>query len=228
MSMRMATNNRRHFIVRLTVLTLTAVLLTGCGSIRPGLVSSSSKSRLCPNPSKIYIAPFNTDTGSWLVGNETEGNFYARKGSGLDEFKKDYQIKFLHILEERLQKVAPVEIRWLDDLPNEGWLVQGDFVKVYQGSRFLRTALGMGAGETTLQTRVYVYDLSQSKTQYILSFDTGIPDDKHGGGSGSGQSPAGLSSGGEPATTMTAFGSGLTLDATRTARVIRDMLMTYK
>src|SRR5579859_4086581 len=186
----------------------TSLFLTGCGSIHTGPLPSSS-AKLTPNPPHIYIAPFDTTTGKWLVG---------REGDKLVDFKRDFQENFIHQLEVRLNKLAPSEPRWVNDLPDHGWLVGGEFVTVYQGSRALRAIVGTGAGETTLQTNVYVYDLDQSKTQYILAFRTGVPDAQQDTGSGSGSAPAGISALGEPFSTAIAVGSGLKLDTTRTCR----------
>jgi hypothetical protein len=195
----------------------TAFLLTGCGSIETAPLPSSTV-KLTPNPPHIYIAPFDTSTGKWLVG---------REGVELINFKEDFQTNFQHQLETRLTKLAPTEQRWVNDLPDHGWLVAGEFVTVYQGSRALRTAIGAGTGETTLQTNVYVYDLDVSKTQYVLAFRTGVPDPKNDTGAGSGSAPAGLSALGDPVSTAMGLGSGLKLDTTRTCREITAILAQY-
>jgi len=192
-------------------------LLTGCGSIHTAPLPSSTV-KLTPNPPHIYVAPFDTTTAKWLVG---------RDGIELVNFKQDFQTNFAHQLETRLQKLAPTEQRWVDDLPDHGWLVAGEFITVYQGSRALRTGIGGGAGETTLQATVYVYDLSISKTQYLLSFRTGVPDAKADTGAGSGSAPSGLSALGEPIATGMGLGSGLKLDTTRTCREIAAILAQY-
>jgi len=196
---------------------VTSLVLTGCGSIHTGPLPSSTV-KLTSNPPHIYIAPFDTTTAKWLVG---------REGTDLVDFKKKFQGNFVHQLEERLNKLAPAEPRWVDDLPDHGWLVGGEFVTVYQGSRALRATLGGGMGQTTLQTNVYVYDLDRSKTQYVLAFRTGVPDREHDTGSGSGSAPAGLSALGEPFSTAVAIGSGLKLDTTRTCREIAAILSQY-
>lgn len=193
-------------------------VLTGCeGSIHTAPLPSSN-TRLTANPPVIYVAPFDTTTGKWLVG---------RDGMKLVDFKADFQTNFMKQLEVRLNKLAPVQQRWVDDLPDHGWLVTGQFITVYQGSRALRTVVGAGAGETTLQTYVYVYDLSVSKTQYVLAFRTGVPDSKMDTGAGSGSAPAGLSALGEPISTGMGLGSGLKLDTTRTCREIEAILAQY-
>jgi len=194
------------------------LFLTGCeGSIHTAPLPSST-AKLTPNPPVILIAPFDLTTGKWLVG---------RDGMELVNFKESFQTNFTMQLKTRLSKLAPSEMRWVDDLPEHGWLVTGDFITVYQGSRALRTAIGGGAGETTLQTNVYVYDLSISKTQYVLAFKTGVPDPKMDTGAGSGSAPAGLSALGEPISTGMGLGSGLKLDTTRTCREIAAYLTPY-
>jgi hypothetical protein len=197
----------------------TSLFLSGCGSsgsIHTAPLPSASV-KLTPNPPHIYIAPFDTGTGKWLVG---------REGTDLYNFKAEFQTNFVHQLEERLNKLAPSEPRWINDLPDHGWLVGGQFVTVYQGSRALRTIVGLGLGETTLQTNVYVYDLDVSKTEYVLAFRTGVPDATEDTGAGSGSTPAGLSFP-EPVTTAAALGSGLKLDTTRTCREIAAVLQQY-
>jgi hypothetical protein len=195
-----------------------AVSLAGCSSINTAPMPSASV-RLTPNPVHIYVAPFNTEVGKWEV---------AREGIPLADFKQDFQTQFTHILVDRLMKLAPTEQRWVDDLPDHGWMVAGEFVTVDQGSRFLRTAVGAGLGHTTMQTQVYVYDLSISKTQYVLSFRTGVPNPNDGNGAGSGNGLSGLTSAGEPVSTAFGLGSGLKEDTTRTANAIADVLAQYK
>jgi hypothetical protein len=199
------------------------VLLTGCDSVAEGSIHTaplpSSTAKLTPNPPHIYIAPFDTTTGKWLVG---------REDIDLVNFKQDFQSYFETALKNRLMKLAPTDERWIDDLPDHGWLVAGEFETVFQGSRALRTLVGYGMGETTLQTKVYVYDLEVSKTQYVLAFRTGVPDPVKDTGAGSGSAPSGFGSLGEPITTGMGLGSGLKLDSTRTAREIADVLAKYK
>ncbi len=141
------------------------------------------------------------------------------EGFELVNFKESFQTNFQHQLETRLIKLAPTEQRWVDNLPDHGWLVSGEFVTVFQGSRALRATIGTGMGETTLQTTVYVYDLDISKTQYVLSFRTGVPETTNDTGAGSGSAPAGLAAM-DPVSVGMGLGSGLKLDTTRTCREI--------
>ncbi len=198
----------------------TLFFLTGCtGSIHTAPLPSAT-SKLTPNPPHIYVAPFDTTTGKWIVGHDVDN-------IDLVNFKQAFQTNFQNQLEIRLMKLAPTEPRWVDDLPDHGWLVTGQFITVFQGSRALRTLVGAGEGETTFQTDVYVYDLSVSKTQYVLAFRTGVPDPNRNTGAGSGSAPAGITALGEPISTLSGLGSGLGLDTTRTAREITAILAQY-
>jgi hypothetical protein len=203
---------------------VTTLFLSGCGSIHTAALPSASV-KLTPNPPHIYIAPFDTTTGKWLVGRD--GNELINDGAELVNFKQDFQTNFQHQLATRLQKLAPTEQRWVNDLPDHGWLVAGEFITVYQGSRALRATIGLGMGETTLQTNVYVYDLDVSKTQYVLAFRTGVADPKQDTGAGSGSAPGGLTIIGDPISTSMGLGSGLKLDTTRTCREIVAILAQY-
>jgi hypothetical protein len=205
-----------------TLAIATTLFLSGCGNgtLASGSIHTaplpSATVKLTPNPPHIYVAPFDTTTSKWLVG---------RDGIELVNFKEDFQTNFQHQLETRLQKLAPTESRWVD-LPDHGWLVQGQFVTIFQGSRALRTTVGFGMGETTMQTVVYVYDLDVSKTQYVLAFRTGVPDPDSDTGAGSGSLPAGLTLP-DPTLTAMGLGSGLKLDTTRTCREICAVLSKY-
>ena len=196
-----------------------AFVLTACQGTIDTAPAPSSSTRLTPEPDHIFVAPFDTSTGKWVI---------AREGVDFNTFKEDFQTQFTHLLVDRLMKLAPTEQRWVNDLPDHGWLVAGEFVTVDQGSRFLRASLGDGFGRTTLQTQVYVYDLSISKTQYVLSFRTGVPNPQTGNGAGSGNGLSGLTAAGEPVTTAFGIGSGLKQDTTRTANAIADILAQYK
>ena len=77
-------------------------------------------------------------------------------------------------------------------------------------------------GQTTMQTNVYVYDLDVSKTQYVLAFRTGVPDEKQNTGAGSGSAPAGLTAM-DPVSVGMGLGSGLKL-STRHGPAVRSRM----
>ena len=105
--------------------------------------------------------------------------------------------------------------------PQAAWLITGQFIRVNQGSRALRVALGLGAGGTKMETIAQVYDLSsRSREQPLFTFSTT---------GGSNAEPGVITSVGPLAPTtvpvlvisMAVKGMhGVSEDAKRTARVI--------
>jgi hypothetical protein len=103
------------------------------------------------------------------------------------------------------------------------WLVTGQFTTVNQGSRFLRGAIGFGAGGTKLETRVQVYDLAQNTGVPFLTFSTT-------GGSGAepgailafSTDPLAIAIGG-----VSGVAHGLSEDTARTAREITAKFSDY-
>lgn len=155
---------------------LCAILfLSGCGGIDSGNVNRSASARLSANPPIILVEPFTTEESSFLV---------KLSGADLKKYKDELPHVFQDVLIERLQKIGAAKKVWTPDaLPDRGWLIRGEFLRVYSGSGILRDAIGFGAGQSIFTTRVYVYDLSVSSTAYIFSFDTGITDGQKGSGS---------------------------------------------
>ncbi len=155
---------------------LSATLFLGaCAGIDNANVQRAPSERLSANPPEILVEPFSNEHASFLV---------KRSGHELETYKKELTTSFQDVLIERLQKIGPAKKTWGPDaLPDRGWLIRGEFLRVYAGSGILRNSIGMGAGQSVFTCRVYVYDLSVSTTAYIMSFDTGISDDQKGSGS---------------------------------------------
>jgi hypothetical protein len=106
------------------------------------------------------------------------------------------------------------------------WLIRGQFVRVNQGSRLLRGAIGFGAGGTKLVTYVWVYDLAQGTQQPFLSFTTtGGSNAEPGALPTLATDPLSLVI--EAAGGAGNVAHGLTEDTTRTAREITAELSDY-
>jgi hypothetical protein len=106
-------------------------------------------------------------------------------------------------------------------------VIRGKFVRVNQGSRFLRSAIGFGAGGTKLETMVEVYDLSDLSHRPFLTFSTtGGSNAEPGAITGIATDPLTLGVG---VVTGGAGGlaHGLTEDTKRTAREITAELSDY-
>ena len=140
-----------------------AMALSGCASIsiQPGTDVETNKA-----PAKVYVETFDTSKGEFNVD---------REGAELTEFKKGLQAMMLTGITVDLSKrLIPASAADGGHLPRHehAWLIRGDFVRVNQGSRLLRGAVGFGAGATKLETRVRVYDLSDGLKEPFLTFST--------------------------------------------------------
>ncbi len=58
-------------------------------------------------------------------------------------------------------------------LPENAFVVGGEFLEVDEGNRLKRAIVGFGAGATEVLAQVAVYDLTQSREHPILVFGTG-------------------------------------------------------
>lgn len=98
-----------------------------------------------------------------------------RKGRDLADFKAGLKANMSRELLERLPAhAAQARILSPDTKPPRGnyWLLQGHFTRVNQGSRLLRSTVGLGAGGTKMESTIAVYHLSAAKPTKILEFET--------------------------------------------------------
>lgn len=190
--------------------------LTGCASVgvRDAKTAQTGPKQL---PKHIYVSQFSTRGAAFNVD---------REGKELESFKSETAAVLQEALVERLPVLAPAR-KTPASLPANGWLIRGKFVRVNQGSRALRTAVGFGAGATKMETRVEIFDLARSSNAPFLSFGT----------TGGSNAEPGAVSGIGPLTWFTVVGlgaggvgnalHGLTEDSDRTAREIRNRLVDY-
>jgi len=147
----------------LMVTALAAVALTGCASISVGPVSQVEIDQM---PQRVYVLPFSTVHGEFKVD---------REGAELEEFKSNLQkIMVTAISTDLTKRLVPASAahqkHWTH--PEKAWVIRGRFVRVNQGSRLLRGAIGFGLGGTKLETVVEVYDLSNLSPKPFLKFST--------------------------------------------------------
>lgn len=143
-----------------------AGLLASCAS-----VSVKDVVRLEPDPpsrlpAKVFVAPFTFSPDEVRVD---------RTGADLENFKFNLRELMTRHLVLRLPKyVAPAEaVAENAPLPRGNyWLVRGNFDRVYQGSRLLRSVIGLGAGATRMETTVVLYDLSGRHPRPFLKITT--------------------------------------------------------
>ena len=117
-------------------------------------------------PDKVYVEAFDTTRGDFRVD---------REGVDLSDFKSHLQMMMTTGITVDLTKrlIPATDSRGRHVLRHEhAWLIRGEFVRVNQGSRLLRGAIGFGLGATKLVAYVWVYDLEDGERQPFLSFTT--------------------------------------------------------
>ncbi|HEX8372967.1 MAG TPA: DUF4410 domain-containing protein [Chthoniobacterales bacterium] len=128
------------------ILSLATLSLVGCANVE---VTKTYVASGATRPSNIYIRPF-TVAGATFVGDHgPEGQKPIRQSLAPAE---------LNIaLKEELSKIAPAMIIDNNDIPEDGWIVDGNIDVVDGGSQPLRFFFGhAGAGRTTAMVHVRV------------------------------------------------------------------------
>lgn len=193
---------------------LAAVLLFGCASVSVKDLEGGRKVRPRGKPAKVYVMPFSTSGAEFNVD---------REGAELESFKHDTAVMLADLTAERIGvQLVPAQITGINDsVPRNGWLVKGRFLVVNQGSRALRSFVGLGAGASKMQVAVDIYDLGRSRSTPFLSFQTE---------GGSGSMPGLITSPGPVSAGLSMVGGsirGVTDDAQRTARMITARISQY-
>jgi len=195
-----------------------AVILAGCASIS---VQPHSETSHAQKPTRIYVAEFSTRHGEFNVD---------REKVELRDFKTNLKSMLqMAMVTDLSKRLIPAE-----NAPSTGnllghhaWLIRGEFIRVNQGSRLLRGAIGFGAGATKLETKVSVYDLDVSDEKPFLTFSTT---------GGSNAEPGAITGAWtDPVTAVVGVGlsgigniaHGVTEDTHRTAREITAVLSDY-
>ncbi|MDD2707372.1 MAG: DUF4410 domain-containing protein [Verrucomicrobiae bacterium] len=202
-------------LLRLLIVCSSTLLAAGCASVTVQRTKEVEK-----------VAPFSTPKIIRVVDFDTTGaKFYVdRRGGELKRFKTKTAKALTAFILAQMRKnlVTPAQECQSPDKVCNGWLVRGRLIRVIQGSRALRTVVGCGAGRTTLETEVCVYNLSRSLTEPFLKFQTTGTSGSHPGAL---VSPGGVV---EAAATagLQSLG-GLTDDCKRTAKVITEKIAAY-
>ena len=203
---------------------LAMLLLASCASVSVEKMRHTIPPQEGPKtaPDEILIRPFVVSNKALRVDRNPEE---------LEKFKKELRDRLAQQMAERFKKhVANARVVAEDDALPQGnfWLVSGEFQRVNQGSRALRSIVGFGAGGTKMDTVVRIYDLSQQEPREFLTFETT-------GGSNVSQGILGVLTfpvGGPMAfmslaNAVDGVRSGVTFDTKRTAREITAVLSEY-
>jgi len=127
-----------------------AITLSGCAGTR---VVRTDVATGAANPKFIYIRPF-TVTSQTFKGDH--------KGKARREiFSSQAPIQFAEVLKEELEKLAPAMVIYENEMPETGWIVEGNLDSVHAGSPYLRGIFGMfGGGRSELKVHVRVLDVN--------------------------------------------------------------------
>lgn len=213
-----------------TLLSLTAGLvlagallgLSGCASISVANIRDTGPNPPERAPDEVLVLPFALNEDGLRVD---------RKGKDFETFRAELQTRLEeHLIKYLTKHVAPARVISPQDALPRGnyWLLSGRFARINQGSRFLRSTLGLGAGGTKMETIVVVQDLSGSTPKRFLAFETT-------GGSNISQGIGGVATlpvSGPMALTslfnaVDGIRSGVSFDTMRTAREIAATLSDY-
>lgn len=164
-------------------------------------------------PKIIYVKDFTIEDADIRV--DREGEELAAFRNELARDLSDQLIERLNAYVGAAKRLEPGT-----PLPNHGWLIRGDFLRVHQGSRLLRASVGFGAGATKMETHVEVIDLDRAELVF-LDFDT----------TGGTNSEPGAILNWEPIgagiTLAVQSIGGITLDTERTARMVTAYVSEY-
>ena len=210
------------FISRILTCLLILVFCASCSSVSVRRSETVSKAPPRLKPEKIFVKPFTFHEPGLRVD---------RSGEALEGFKFDARERLTRVLVRRLSELlAPAKaVSEHAPLPiGNYWLITGRIDRVYQGSRLLRSVVGLGLGATKFESTSVIYDLSVRPPKPFLVIETT---------GGSNVSPGALGTAGFFVSGVTALPSlgnllegtrtGVTFDTIRTSKEISATLSEY-
>ncbi len=124
--------------------------LVGCASV--SVKKDSWTKEKIALPPKVYVAEFSAPDEVLKVD---------REGADLEAFRAALAEDFSANLREQITAgIAPAQPLLAATRPERGsWVVEGSFLRVNQGSRLLRSLIGLGAGGTKVETRTSIAEV---------------------------------------------------------------------
>jgi hypothetical protein len=182
-------------------------LLTGCASI--SVKEDQWATERLALPKRVYVKNYELPPEVLAVD---------RSGGELETFRKTTADNFTQELCERISKqIAPAAPLAEKTRPEKGaWVVEGQFLAIKQGSRLLRSVVGLGAGGTKMEARTTISAVgARGKKKTIAEIET----------TGGSNAEPGLLTfptpiGGGIRALLSLAKTGVTADQQRTARMI--------
>jgi hypothetical protein len=152
-------------------LNLSLILLPGCATTK--ITGVDTKDRLKPNTigqrKLVTIAPYmtipkhrNPKLDTKYLDQKT-GLIYIGRKSDNPPRPNELGHKLTESLSKTLERETENIVVIKETPPRTGLWIKGQMTQEVQGSRALRTLIGLGAGKTKLDTITYVYNLDKSK-----------------------------------------------------------------
>jgi hypothetical protein len=188
-------------------------LLSGCSSVSVTESRFSPRKNKLTTPPKIYVVPYTFADGSLRVD---------REGEKLREFENEVSADMTERLVMRLAKhIGPASA--LDpgaEKPSkDSWVVEGEFTRINQGSRALRSIIGFGLGGTKMEATTKVFALNGTEERELV-----VLIKTSGGSNAEPGAVVGGVFGAGPRAVLRAATSGVSADSRRTARMITAVL----
>jgi len=197
-----------HFMLKRTYMLL-AVTIAGCAG-----AAVTQQSQTAPmtsaRPTQIVVYPFAVEPSDITLNQGFFQRTY-RSVSGEDESAQQLQIardtaenvclEVVTALKEKGYN-AICQQRGVSVTDNNTLVVDGEFTDISEGNRLRRMVIGLGAGASTLDTTVWMYQRTDEGTQQVLQFATHADSGKMPGAGIMG--PAGAAAGGAAAATSLA------------------------
>ena len=185
---------------------LAVLWLAGCASVS---VKEERWLSERPNlPPRVYVKNYGLPADVLAVD---------RTGEELESFREETARNFTAELCERITKRIAPAVPLADGVrPEKGsWIVEGRFLRLNQGSRLLRSLVGLGAGGTKMEVRTTVSEVGARGARPIAEIETT---------GGSNAEPGMLTFptpiGGGIRAVVSLAKTGVTADQRRTARMI--------
>ena len=128
-------------------LALTAWLVAGCASV--SVKEDAWTQERLAMPERIYVKNYEVPPDVLAVD---------RSGEDLEEFRRMTAENFTRELCDRISKWIAPAVPFQEGVRPEksAWVVEGRFLRLNQGSRLLRSVVGLGAGGTKMETSTVV------------------------------------------------------------------------
>ena len=155
---------------------LLAIGLGGCARVRVQSLQADRMAEL-PRPARVVVFDFDTGAGDVRVG--TSPRRTARRAVGLSVNTEDVlaaavadalasrivdDVRALGLSAERAVGAAP---RAVNDV-----VIQGQFLRIDEGSQVRRFVIGLGVGATELRTQVEMFQVTADGWRPIKQFET--------------------------------------------------------